>query len=711
MATNASPLDCHDKCKSIQYRKDVRIEELETENDELRQKLEAAVAIADQTRSAADYEHLQVKYNKLFRDHQTLRRNYQKREQWARETKQNADQSYERYKLYREKHEKDKEVIRVWQQYYDERKLSEARKALAGRTSSSDENVDTETTPRPFTHASSTTLPRAGVDATYDTAIGRGDQLADASPTQPMLSVTPTVVSQRNLSNPTIEGGSDSTEFTSSPPRKHESSSDSIPVVVSARPVKRKRDRSEQAMPPPVRVKQEPESPGPLIDISSGANSSPGVTYQVLPRHQTSDLDVVANKLVTPRKPKQRRMALSQETRRPPSMTTTSSRSLSDGGISEELKLEPGTALTPRIGALVTSAAYNPGFPHGSEAPVLQDLNVNVVLSGKGLLRKSSKKLRSSFEDPAARILMLSEGGEDELKQDVRTVTNDGSQKRRLENLLEGPTPESHILAGLPTPDPVEQCARTSHSVQHAKDALTKKLSAGPRHLAALNSDTPNKRKTLTPDSHRPPTTLRQQRPGRQDADQFRRPCGIDDSPGPVRPEDEPLRLRPPATLRLENFRINPKYMGSEYAWADTLRGRDQRRCLPGCTKPDCCGGAFLKFAEMGSTTAQADLSDAAVLEAYLGPSWAELMGAYPPDRRKEIIMQARAASLANKFGRHRQAFERRSTPPGFWRTDMPTTQEAEQDRAKAHEMTREKIEERRREALREGGRWIFQDE
>ena len=60
---------------------------------------------------------------------------------------------------------------------------------------------------------------------------------------------------------------------------------------------------------------------------------------------------------------------------------------------------------------------------------------------------------------------------------------------------------------------------------------------------------------------------------------------------------------------------------------------------------------------------------------------------------------------------KHRQAFERRSTPPGFWRTDMPTTQEEEDDRAKAREMVKAKVEERWREAMREGGRWLFKDE
>jgi len=102
---------------------------------------------------------------------------------------------------------------------------------------------------------------------------------------------------------------------------------------------------------------------------------------------------------------------------------------------------------------------------------------------------------------------------------------------------------------------------------------------------------------------------------------------------------------------------------------------------------------------------------DSEVLEDYMGPNWEQLMGAYAPDKRKDLLMQARASAFANQYGKHRHGFERRSTPPGFWRTDMPTTQEAEEDRAKAQDLERRKVEERGREAMREGGRWLFRDE
>lgn len=78
---------------------------------------------------------------------------------------------------------------------------------------------------------------------------------------------------------------------------------------------------------------------------------------------------------------------------------------------------------------------------------------------------------------------------------------------------------------------------------------------------------------------------------------------------------------------------------------------------------------------------------------------------------KMELLITAKAEQLAQKHGRHRQAFQRRATPPGFWRTDMPTTQETEADREMARQMERRKIEERYVEAKRANGRWLFKDE
>ncbi|EME48137.1 hypothetical protein DOTSEDRAFT_102454, partial [Dothistroma septosporum NZE10] len=57
---------------------------------------------------------------------------------------------------------------------------------------------------------------------------------------------------------------------------------------------------------------------------------------------------------------------------------------------------------------------------------------------------------------------------------------------------------------------------------------------------------------------------------------------------------------------------------------------------------------------------------------------------------------------------KHKTAFQRRSTPPGFWDTGFPSTQEDEVNRAQAKEAERREVEQRYREAMREAGRWKF---
>ena len=64
---------------------------------------------------------------------------------------------------------------------------------------------------------------------------------------------------------------------------------------------------------------------------------------------------------------------------------------------------------------------------------------------------------------------------------------------------------------------------------------------------------------------------------------------------------DMPLRRRPPHQLNINDFRINPSYnQGYDYVFSDIIRDRDQRKCLPNCTKPDCCGDKFRKMVEIG---------------------------------------------------------------------------------------------------------------
>jgi hypothetical protein len=191
----------------------------------------------------------------------------------------------------------------------------------------------------------------------------------------------------------------------------------------------------------------------------------------------------------------------------------------------------------------------------------------------------------------------------------------------------------------------------------------------------------------------------------------------IGESDWEMDPDQEPLRARPISRLNLSDFKVNPNYnQGYGYAFQETVRGRDARqKCLQGCTKPECCGRKFRVLAEMdrearGPPTLSQEEADELLLEEYLGDNAYKIQN-MSTAQKEEIILQARTRELANKLGRHRHAYERRTTPPGFWRPDFPTTQEEREDREKANKIARSHVEERYKEAMRPNGRFLFRDE
>jgi hypothetical protein len=96
----------------------------------------------------------------------------------------------------------------------------------------------------------------------------------------------------------------------------------------------------------------------------------------------------------------------------------------------------------------------------------------------------------------------------------------------------------------------------------------------------------------------------------------------------------------------------------------------------------------------------------------FLGPESKERINTLAPLARESLLLDAKTKIAADRYGKmHRHRHDRPVTPPGFWRTEMPETQEREVDRLDAKKRERDKIEKRYREACREGGRWIFADE
>ncbi|KAJ5584112.1 DNA repair protein Sae2/CtIP [Penicillium hispanicum] len=182
-----------------------------------------------------------------------------------------------------------------------------------------------------------------------------------------------------------------------------------------------------------------------------------------------------------------------------------------------------------------------------------------------------------------------------------------------------------------------------------------------------------------------------------------------------VYPEEEPYRSRPLHRLNLEHFKINPAANhGLPYAYNEVVRRKEERKCLPGCTRPGCCGDRFRAMARLGgfpaSTSTEQNQENQRTLEEYVGDDLDSLNHSSAPTR-ENLLVEARARMIANQYGRHRHSHQRARTPPGFWRTDMPSTQEVESDREAARTMEREKVEERYREALRPGGLWTWADE
>ncbi|TGO36821.1 hypothetical protein BHYA_0114g00350 [Botrytis hyacinthi] len=180
-------------------------------------------------------------------------------------------------------------------------------------------------------------------------------------------------------------------------------------------------------------------------------------------------------------------------------------------------------------------------------------------------------------------------------------------------------------------------------------------------------------------------------------------------------PEPEPYRLRPVTTLKLDHFKINPNFnQGYDYAYTEVVRGKD-RQCLPGCVREECCGKQFGALAQAlypvreNPTTSQKAEEDT-LLEEYLGDNKHKIwtMG---KEERRDSLAQARKWKASNTMGKHKSVVPRRSTPPGFWEADFPTTQEDEAFKRKQKEIEREKVAERYAEAMRPGGAWLFKDE
>lgn len=588
----------------------------------------------------------------------------------------------------------------------------------------------------------------------FDDTCSHGDSSSEPLPTMsPPLPSSPGVrrsdesksLHERSDQSTTGHFPSDSTAPPSQPCLKQECNQEKLrddlslesPEVVSARPVGRKSGKYSVSTPSaklargpagnaeePITLKSEPEESfqttadntsvsTPTCNESLGrrAFDSPKRTQspQILPAHGASPvLQVAENEDIMPDNN---------------NFTGQPAKALS-ARKNEDLRLSSGLSQPRPLQEIKNYQRVLPRTTKSSQPP--------------------TKKRRSNDSREAAAIRIVAEEGEDhnrsrkklpgKLARLASPARSNTSAHRRLGNLLEGPSPAKPVLA---KPSPQTTNFMDGHLLSAAastnsttKDQLDKMCLANDksweRHdsaealLHSVDSQTPVPPKKKSPlDSHKPPKA--QHEPHRSSLPRKRRP-----QDGPE--DEEPFRSRPLHLLDLGHFKVNPKAnAGSDYAYTDVIRNRDQRKCLPGCTRPECCGSKFRalagtlpKLAANGTRFLESDPSEDAssqqsdndLLLNFLGPGSEERIRALTSVARENLLLEAKTKIAADRYGKmHRHAYERPNSPPGFWRTEMPDTQEEVVDRLDAKKREREEVERRYREALKEEGRWMFADE
>ncbi|KAF4582206.1 DNA repair protein Sae2/CtIP [Ophiocordyceps camponoti-floridani] len=430
-----------------------------------------------------------------------------------------------------------------------------------------------------------------------------------------------------------------------------EHSSD-IPVVISERPVRKKRRKDSG----PVRVKIEPAD-----------GSSPRSAARVASDTQRSlDLGDIAKKIVTPRKRK--------------AVTSL------DSGY-DSIASDPATSFLTRF-AVSATPSKTIMRAHNRNNSVLTPLNVNIQPSAAGADDFKDRRPRRGIAHAISRLA----GDGDVYRAHTPPAKPQAVTNSRLNVLLNGPSPAADDSLLGRSADRWQAESKDSLPIPHRRELPFDKASAV---KARLRSGPPLQ--ITTPRSD--PSVTRQQ----------------PQQPTPD-PRDGPsLRRKPQSELRPEDFKINPQANdGYDFAFTEVVRDKTERSCLPGCTDPHCCGKHFAALARSQRPnpplTPEQRAAEQKLLESYLGDAAFRLASMTGPERA-DLWVEAKAKELADKYGRHRHRFPRPRSPPGFWNADFPDTQERDRERAEAVDRERLVVADRYREALRPGGRWLFKDE
>lgn len=498
------------------------------------------------------------------------------------------------------------------------------------------------------------------------------------------------------LANPASDPATESTQTASSPPsqdtprtRRRADSDSDVPQVVSERTLKRKRSprRQPYIKPEPLTPEAPPLEPSTLdldeislplatadSDDDPAALPNPCEVHRILPQ-STSTFEPQQVGMPAPGMGSSR----AKPAGRPADPSFRKERCDPHVPIYQDLKAEDAPR-PPKFLALNASSALQPKSPNHV---------VRTPKRAKPALPKSQRWHRDEG------IAMF---GEDETENNEENPQEATNSSNMLEQLLYPPASETKPLAPLrPRATPRLHSTGRLNSLRNGRSAAS---------LPKTPTPNPQTRPTAEPR-----TTARSRRP-----------------------ED----------FTLDDFKLNPaRNDGMNFAFNEVVRKKDQRRCLPGCTKPDCCGDKFSRVVQIAGYTptrsrlsetlrgsahgnqqvsprdnvrssargeSSALASDEQMLRNFLG-SAADRLEFMSAAEKEDLLVKAKARAFGQTYGRHRNMHARPPSPPGFWRTDMPSTQEFEMDGQAATALERKEVQERLHEALQPNGKWMFRDD
>ena len=366
-------------------------------------------------------------------------------------------------------------------------------------------------------------------------------------------------------------------------------------------------------------------------------------------------------------------------------------------------------------------------------APILRPTDPNILPRTGDLVKRRAPPSGRRDRD-CARVEVLAEDGEIKAESTARNrhrLSKAPEAEERLGSLLAQRQPDKPLLPpetpGLKSRTFSQNYAVTTFDRQ--VDGLTAKNAITSGASGAANQDSCEESnqtiidlqgKSSIPCSITPRST-------RPSATHFTTSAGsksISPRRTTVVSQKGPLRTWPREILRREHFKPNPWHnSGYSYGYREVIRKHDERKCLPGCTRSDCCGDIVRKIIAIGgplmadrsplpSSTSEAPEKDDAVdhdlLEGYMGDNYRCWWTMTEKEKRIEW-KNAQAWDFGRRYGRHKDN-GRQTTPPGFWKVDMASTQEKKQQDEEAEMMEREVVEARWREAMRKGGAWVFAD-